>query len=912
MKKNYLLLMFLFIAGIIQAQVTPTFTQVAPICSGATLAALPTTSNNAITGTWSPAVVNTATTTYTFTPADLALATTTTMTIVVNPKPVLTFTVPSTLICAGTSTTLTANSNNISPTLTYGSQTISMLPASFGTPLTSPLSGTLANSPNNGCLVPTVGGVSPYTAGQFTGKIVLIARGVCSFVDKVLNAQNAGAIGVILYNTPAGTGTVPGGVFAPGGVNALITIPTYGISNADGLAIVAAMTANQVPITLNLAPEVTYLWGTGEMTKTINTGILNVTTPFNVTVTVTSTGCFTTSTVNVTVTPNIVPTFVQIPAFCSGTTAPTLPGSSTNTTPLAGTWSPAIVDNLASGVYTFTPTPVTGQCLTTTTMSITVTPSTTDIQTVAACGTTYTWAANGTTYGAGGTYNFQDSCVARTLNLTLTPASEVVTTVTECATYTWADNSQVYTMSGVYTGTTTNCVTQKLNLTITPLTVPAFTQVAPICTGDTLAALPTTSTNGVAGTWAPAIDAAVTTTYTFTPTSNVCTGTATMTIVVNVKPIVQFLFATGLPPVCAGTTSTFSANTTNITPVLKYLNAFSTAVAVNANQAPFGSVITAPLSGTLVNSANNGCLVAGASPYTAGQFTGKIVLIKRGVCAFTQKVLNAQNAGAVAVVLFNNLAATPLFPGGTDPLITIPVYAITLEAGDALIASMTAGEIPLTIAPKQVLTYLWSNGAITESITTPALNADTTYSVTVTNPATGCSSALATTNITVTPAPVVTGATTQNFLATATISSIVVTPTTVAWFASSADALVGTPALLGTQLLVDGATYYAVSTVGTCKSAPYAVTVGTTLATSGFDANTTLRVSPNPFTNLVNISINSKATIEIFDIVGKSIQNLSIENGLSQLDLSNVASGVYMMKVVNENNQSKTVRIVKN
>ncbi|MNU19087.1 hypothetical protein D3C71_73070 [compost metagenome] len=47
---------------------TPLFTQLGPYCSGSAIT-LPATSNNGITGTWSPAINNTATTTYTFTPA---------------------------------------------------------------------------------------------------------------------------------------------------------------------------------------------------------------------------------------------------------------------------------------------------------------------------------------------------------------------------------------------------------------------------------------------------------------------------------------------------------------------------------------------------------------------------------------------------------------------------------------------------------------------------------------------------------------------------------------------------------------------------------------------------------------------------------------------------------------------------
>lgn len=66
------------------ASVTPTFTAVAPICAGDALAALPTTSNNGITGSWSPALDNTTTTLYTFTPDAGQCANTTTLTITVN------------------------------------------------------------------------------------------------------------------------------------------------------------------------------------------------------------------------------------------------------------------------------------------------------------------------------------------------------------------------------------------------------------------------------------------------------------------------------------------------------------------------------------------------------------------------------------------------------------------------------------------------------------------------------------------------------------------------------------------------------------------------------------------------------------------------------------------------------------
>ncbi|MCW1148170.1 T9SS type A sorting domain-containing protein [Flavobacterium lacisediminis] len=80
-------------------------------------------------------------------------------------------------------------------------------------------------------------------------------------------------------------------------------------------------------------------------------------------------------------------------------------------------------------------------------------------------------------------------------------------------------------------GTTTNRLTPTLvnGLSVTP----TFAAVSPICSGATLSALPTTSTNGIAGTWSPALNNTATTTYTFTPSAGQCATTQTLTITVN-------------------------------------------------------------------------------------------------------------------------------------------------------------------------------------------------------------------------------------------------------------------------------------------------------------------------------------------------------------------------------------------
>ncbi len=60
-------------------------------------------------------------------------------------------------------------------------------------------------------------------------------RGVCGFAVKAKNAQLAGATGVIIANNNGGA------AIGLGGADATVTVPTIGISAADGAAIKAAL-----------------------------------------------------------------------------------------------------------------------------------------------------------------------------------------------------------------------------------------------------------------------------------------------------------------------------------------------------------------------------------------------------------------------------------------------------------------------------------------------------------------------------------------------------------------------------------------------------------------------------------------------------------------------------------------------
>lgn len=85
----------------------------------------------------------------------------------------------------------------------------------------------------------------------------------------------------------------------------------------------------------------------------------------------------------------------------------------------------------------------------------------------------------------------------------------------------------------------------------------------------------------------------------------------------------------------------------------------------------------------------------------AGELTGKIGLIERGggaSCSFTLKVKNAQNAGATAVIVYNDAAngSTLGNMGGVDNTVTIPSILINNSEGEYIKAKL-ASNIPVNV-----------------------------------------------------------------------------------------------------------------------------------------------------------------------------------------------------------------------
>lgn len=113
----------------------------------------------------------------------------------------------------------------------------------------------------------------------------------------------------------------------------------------------------------------------------------------------------------------------------------------------------------------------------------------------------------------------------------------------------------------------------------------------------------------------------------------------------------------------------------------------------NAAPANFGGSLSAiPLKGevVVVQDATTAPLEACEDIINPENVKGKIALISRGGCTFVTKVRNAQDAGAIAAIIYNNRNGNPfgMAGDGTEDDITIPAFMITEQLGESLAAEI--------------------------------------------------------------------------------------------------------------------------------------------------------------------------------------------------------------------------------
>ena len=112
----------------------------------------------------------------------------------------------------------------------------------------------------------------------------------------------------------------------------------------------------------------------------------------------------------------------------------------------------------------------------------------------------------------------------------------------------------------------------------------------------------------------------------------------------------------------------------------------------------------------VVLAANLGCDPA---DFAGADFEDKIALIERGVCYFSEKAINAENAGAAGAIIFNDAARQDAFLGTLGgPVVGIPVVGSSYAVGQDLIGG-------------NVTARLFVDAEITEDVQTSNVIAET-------------------------------------------------------------------------------------------------------------------------------------------------------------------------------------------
>jgi len=883
---------------------TPTFTAVADICNGDTLAALPTTSNNGYTGSWSPALDNATTTTYTFTPDAGQCASATTLTITVNQPVTPSFTTIAP-ICNGDAVVLPVVSNNgiagsWSPAIDNTTTTTYTFTPDAGQCASATTLTITVNQP----ITPTFDSIAPICNGD---TITLPATSINGYTGSWSPALDNTATTTYTFTPDAGQCAT----------SATLTITV----NQPVTPIFDAVTDICNGDTLAALPTTSNNGYTGSWSPALDN---TVTTTYMFTPDAGQ--CATTASLTITVIQRTMPTFTAVTDICNGDALAALPTTSNNG--YTGSWLPAL-DNTVTTTYTFTPDA--GQCAATATLTITVIQPTAPIFTAVAdiCNGD-TLAALPTTSNNGYTGNWSPAldntntttytftpdagqCAAvATLTITVNQPTTVPTftaiapicnggsfilptTSTNGITGSWSpaiDNTTTTTYT--FTPDPGQCgVTTSLTVTVNQPVTPTFNPISAICNGGA-SPLPATSSNGIAGTWSPAFDATASATYTFTPDSGECAVIATLSVTV-IQPITPTF--TAIAPICSGdlfvlpTTSNNGING-SWSPALDNTATTTYTFTPDAGQCGTTTTLTVtvnqPVTPTFDAVADicNGEVLTVLPTISNNGYTGSWspALDNTATTTYTFTPDAGQCASATTLTITVNQPVMPTFN---------PVAAIC--NGDPLLA--------LPITSLNGYTGSWS----------PALDNTVTTTYTFTPDAGQCATTT-TMTITVHTTATPTGNANQVFevadLNDATIADLVVSPTSVNWYGSLADALsLDNPLPLST-VLTNGGTYYAVAFSATCPSEPFAVTVTVSLGNSGFD-DMHFSYYPNPTSSVVNISYSKEITrVTLMNMLGQVISSEQTYATEVRVDLSRLAEATYFIKVASEGNE-KVIKVIK-
>jgi hypothetical protein len=498
-----------------------------------------------------------------------------------------------------------------------------------------------------------------------------------------------------------------------------------------------------------------------------------------------------------------------------------------------------------------------------------------------------------------------------------------------------------------------------ITVTITTAEViPTFNPIVNVyCLNATAQILPTTSNNGIVGTWKPSIIDTTTigpTIYTFVPNSGDCVTSPEITITVYRPGIPDFqdinintnyqqipVLATISPNGISGTwnpsviDSTRSGNYTftpnsNICATQKTIT-----VSINypiVNIPPplqtcnygrgFGSFDLNDISMVLQPITPGNYRIDFFSTLSQAQSTLPIGLLPSqdytNLIPFNQTVYarfsNQNNTNYHSVfpvqLIVNQSSIQPVISSINN------IYNVYLDANNNVISPVvlssnfygtnisciwTRDDQNVDVSPKTSFVINTFTG----------LNIPRRYKVTVVNNNNpGCSGVSNTVIVNQIRVPAPTGNTVQNFTLGQTLANLVVAGSNIRWYST----LVPSPATLLplTTPLSNGIIYYATQTIAGAESPELLGVTAISQTLSNVDFNfIDLKYSPNPFSDVLNIQSGEIIkNITILNVLGQEVYNKKYNNVEIKLDLLNLKSGHYFAKIESDS-KSQVIKVIK-
>ncbi len=124
------------------------------------------------------------------------------------------------------------------------------------------------------------------------------------------------------------------------------------------------------------------------------------------------------------------------------------------------------------------------------------------------------------------------------------------------------------------------------------------------------------------------------------------------------------------------------------------------------------SLVLADDGDTTLSSGASGVASDGCQPLiNSAEMQGNIALLQRSGCLFTDMIRNAEDAGAIAAIVYN-IAGGPVVMFGTEGLVDIPALMIGQADGNLILAELDAGNEVSVILEKSLLLTTADTGNI--------------------------------------------------------------------------------------------------------------------------------------------------------------------------------------------------------